>query len=162
LAQKGVHLGKSLYVGNLASPDGQSLKALLSRFGVVRHAAVAPGDGAPHGGGYYGVVEMQSEDDALNAIRALDGFEVAGARLAVRWATPAEQTSCGHPGRGNGMAPDAELRAHLVQALMEIRHASEQLAAKCQGLYKHVDEVLHELRQVDDTAAATPRRTARQ
>jgi RNA recognition motif-containing protein len=106
-------LRKSLYVGNLASPDGQSLEALLSRFGVVRYAAVAPGDGAPHGGGYYGVVEMQSEDDALTAIRVLDGFEIAGAPLSVRWATPAEQTSCGHPAmfgamnmtNGGGAAP---------------------------------------------------------
>jgi len=155
-------LRKSLYVGNLASPDGQSLEALLARFGVVRYAAVAPGDGAPHGGGYYGVVEMQSEDDALTAIRVLDGFEIAGAPLSVRWATPAEQTSCGHPGPGNEMANDAELRAHLVQSLMEIRHASEQLAARCQELYKRVDEVLHELREADDTAAAAPRRTARQ
>ena len=88
---------KSLYVGNLPSPDGQSLEALLSRFGVVRYAAVASGDGAPHGGGSYGVVEMRSEDDALAAIRVLDGFEVGGAPLSVRWATPPEQTSCGHP-----------------------------------------------------------------
>ena len=83
----------SLYVGNLPSPDGQSLGALLSRFGVVRYAAVASGDGAP----YYGVVEMQSEDDAVDAIRVLDGFEIDGAPLSVRWATPPEQTSCGHP-----------------------------------------------------------------
>ena len=86
----------SLYVGNLASSDGQELEALLSRFGIVRYAAVAPGDGAPHGG-YFGVVEMQSEDDARAAIRVLDGFEIAGVPLSVRWATPPEQTSCGHP-----------------------------------------------------------------
>jgi RNA recognition motif-containing protein len=102
-------LRKSLYVGNLASPDGQALEALLSRFGAVRYAAVAPGDRPP----YHGVVEIQSEDDAVDAIRVLDGFEIDGAPLSVRWATPPEQTSCGHPAmfgamnmtNGGGAAP---------------------------------------------------------
>jgi hypothetical protein len=40
---------------------------------------------------------MESEDSARAAIRVLDGFEVRGMVLTVRWATPPEQTSCGRP-----------------------------------------------------------------
>ena len=76
--------------------DGGDLELLLSRFGVVRYAAVVAGDG-PAGDGPFGVVEMQSEDEARSAIRVLDGFEIRGALLTVRWATPPEQTACGHP-----------------------------------------------------------------
>jgi hypothetical protein len=75
--------------------DSQELELLLSRFGVVRYAAVAAGDGTT--GDRFGVVEMQSEDEARSAIRVLNGFEVRGVLLTVRWATPPEQTACGHP-----------------------------------------------------------------
>lgn len=62
----------------------------------MRFAAVVAGAGAPPGDGY-GVVEMQTEQEAAAAIRTLDGFEVRGRPLAVRWATAPEQTACGHP-----------------------------------------------------------------
>ena len=85
-----------LYVGNLDSKDGQELGHLLSEFGVVRYAAMVAGDtGSP--GTRFGVVEMQTEAEAEAAIRALDGSEFRGHLLTVRWATPPEQTACGHP-----------------------------------------------------------------
>lgn len=86
----------NLYVGNLPSATAPELESLLSRFGVVRFAAVVPGAGAAPGDGF-GVVEMQTEQEAVAAIRTLDGFEVRGRPLTVRWATPPEQTACGHP-----------------------------------------------------------------
>jgi hypothetical protein len=89
-------LRNCLYVGNLGSSDHRDLEDLLSRFGVVRYAALVAGEAAA-GAGHFGVVEMQSEDDACSAIRALSGFEIRGALLIVRWATPPEQTACGHP-----------------------------------------------------------------
>jgi cold-inducible RNA-binding protein len=89
-------LRNCLYVGNLGSSDHRDLEDLLSRFGVVRYAALVAGE-ATAGAGPFGVVEMQSEDDARSAIRALSGFEIRGAFLIVRWATPPEQTACGHP-----------------------------------------------------------------
>ena len=76
--------------------DDRELEHLFSRFGVVRFAAVVAADGAA-GGGRFGVVEMQSEDEARSAIRVLNGFEIRGVGLTVRWATPPEQTACGHP-----------------------------------------------------------------
>ena len=85
----------NLYIGNVASTDDE-LARLLSRFGAVRYAAVLTGDGgAP--GPRFGVVEMQTEDEAEAAIKALDGSEFGGRTIEVRWATPPEQTACGHP-----------------------------------------------------------------
>jgi len=88
-------LRTNLYVGNLASSDSAALEHLLSRFGIVRYAAVAGDASSP--GMCFGVVEMQSGDEAQAAIRSLDGFEVQGRSLTVRWATLSEQTACGHP-----------------------------------------------------------------
>ena len=85
-----------LYVGNLDSKDGQELGHLLSQFGVVRYAVVVAGEGASPGT-RFGVAEMQTEEEAEAAIRALDGSEFRGHLLTVRWATPPEQTACGRP-----------------------------------------------------------------
>ena len=93
---KKVHLRNNLYVGNLASTDDQELEDLLSRFGIVRYAAVVAGDGVTPGT-WFGVVEMQTEDEAEAAIRTLNGSGFRGRLLTVRWATPPEQTACGHP-----------------------------------------------------------------
>ena len=93
---KTVHLRNNLYIGNLASADGSELESLLSRFGIVRYAAVVAADGATPGA-RFGVVEMQTEDQARAAIRTLNGFEIRGQLLTVRWATAPEQTACGHP-----------------------------------------------------------------
>jgi cold-inducible RNA-binding protein len=86
----------NLYIGNLGPAGGEALARLLSPFGVVRYAAVLPGDG-PASGPRFGVVEMQTEDEADAAIEALDGSELDGRVIEVRWATPPEQTACGHP-----------------------------------------------------------------
>jgi RNA recognition motif-containing protein len=87
---------KNLFVGNLPDIKDLELEQLLSRFGAVRFAAVITGKGVERGG-RFGVVEMQSDAAARAAIRALDGFEVRGGSLTVRWASAAEQTACGHP-----------------------------------------------------------------
>jgi RNA recognition motif-containing protein len=89
-------LRNNLYVGNLGSTDDRDLESLFSRFGTVRFAAVVVPD-RPTSGARFGVVEMQAEDDARAAIRTLNGFEIRGRLLTVRWATPLEQTACGHP-----------------------------------------------------------------
>ena len=90
------HVRNNLYVGNLGAAGDQELGDLLARFGVVRYAAVAQGD-SPTPDGRFGVVEMQAKDDAEAAIEALNGSEFGGRVLAVRWASPSEQTACGHP-----------------------------------------------------------------
>jgi RNA recognition motif-containing protein len=87
---------RNLYIGNLGRTDDHELRQLLSRFGVVRYAAVAAGDRATSDV-RFGVVEMQTEDEAEAAIAGLNGTELGGRVLIVRWATPPEQTACGHP-----------------------------------------------------------------
>jgi RNA recognition motif-containing protein len=89
-------LRNNLYVGNLPPTGDQDLERLLSRFGIVRYAAVIGGDGATPGS-RFGVVEMQTEDEAESAIEALDGSAFRGRVIALRWATLPEQTACGHP-----------------------------------------------------------------
>jgi RNA recognition motif-containing protein len=89
-------LRNNLYVGNLAPTGDQELERLLSRFGIVRYAAVIAGDGVTRGS-RFGIVEMQTEDEAESAIEALNASEFRGRVIAVRWATPPEQTACGHP-----------------------------------------------------------------
>jgi hypothetical protein len=89
-------LQTSLYIGNLIPADSRELEELLGRFGPVRYAAVVAAEGRT-AGSRFGVVGMQSEGDARSAIRALDGFEIRGVLLNVRWATSLEQTACGHP-----------------------------------------------------------------
>jgi RNA recognition motif-containing protein len=80
----------------LAATDGLKLERLLSQFGIVKYAAVVAGEGDPPRANY-GVVEMQNDDEAEAAIKALNGCGFLGRLLDVRWATPAEQTACGHP-----------------------------------------------------------------
>jgi len=54
------------------------------------------------------------------------------------------------------MAPVTDGEVRLIQCLMEIRFAAEELAGKCQQLYKHADEVLVALRKADGMSAAPP------
>ncbi len=107
-----------LYIGNLPPASQEELVRLFSPFGVVRYAALHAGGGTP--GVHFGVVEMQAGDEAEAAMEALDGSEVGGRRVEVRWATPPEQTACGHPAMfgamnvcdggqpGDGAAPPAD------------------------------------------------------
>jgi RNA recognition motif-containing protein len=89
-------LRNSLYVGNLDAADAAELKHLMSPFGTVRFAGVTAVEGGGPGT-RFGIVEMQTDDEAEAAIKALDGCGFLGRLLVVRWATPAEQTACGHP-----------------------------------------------------------------
>lgn len=54
------------------------------------------------------------------------------------------------------MAPVTDGEVRLVQCLMEIRFAAEELAGICQQLYKHADEVLAALRKADGMPAVPP------
>jgi RNA recognition motif-containing protein len=89
-------LRNSLYVGNLDAADAEALKHLISPFGTVRYAAVVAVENAEPRT-HFGIAEMQAEDEADAAIKALNGSGFRGRLLDVRWATPAEQTACGHP-----------------------------------------------------------------
>lgn len=87
-----------LYVGNLAShADPRGLRGLFLRHGTVVRAQVFETGDVIHRRGGFGIVQMDSHEEAAAALAALDGAEALGGVLAVRWASPHEQTDAGHP-----------------------------------------------------------------
>jgi RNA recognition motif-containing protein len=87
---------KTLYVGDLAShEDAGAVVRLFSSCGKVLHFKVmAHADILCRDGGF-AVVEMESEHDAILAIRTLDGSAFRGNTLKVRAATAVEETAAG-------------------------------------------------------------------
>lgn len=72
-----------LYVGNLAyEMSEQDVSKLFERFGRVSGVRIImkKGDGQSRG---YGFVQMQNRDEALAAMRGLNGKEVNGRALVV-------------------------------------------------------------------------------
>ncbi|MDP4610236.1 MAG: RNA-binding protein [Opitutales bacterium] len=72
-----------LYVGNLSfDATAEDLKEIFSQTGEVEDAIIVtrPGGGRPRG---FGFVTMVDEAAGQEAIRQLDGQEVAGRALAV-------------------------------------------------------------------------------
>ena len=94
---------KNLFVGNLAFQTTESdLRALFEPFGQVGrvHMAMDRETGRARG---FGFVEMANDDEAKNAIAALNGKEVGGRNVTVNEARPREQRgSGGHDNRGGG------------------------------------------------------------
>ena len=72
-----------LYVGNLSfDATGEDLQEIFSQTGEVEEAIIVtrPGGGRPRG---FGFVTMANDADADEAIRQLDGQELAGRPLKV-------------------------------------------------------------------------------
>ena len=71
-----------LYVGNLVYSTGfREVKDLFAQYGQVGYVKIIEGKG-------FGFVEMASEEDAIKAKEALNGFEFGGRKLKVDFATP--------------------------------------------------------------------------
>lgn len=90
---------KSLFVGNMNFQTTESdLNALFKPFGQVTrvHLAMDRETGRARG---FAFVEMPNDDEARNAIAALDGKEVGGRNLKVNEARPKGERS--GPPRGN-------------------------------------------------------------
>ncbi|NQY31577.1 MAG: RNA-binding protein [Coraliomargarita sp.] len=82
-----------LYVGNLSfDATGDDLREIFSQTGAVEDAIIVtrPGGGRPRG---FGFVTMADEQDAAEAIRQLNGQEVAGRALKVNVAKERESES---------------------------------------------------------------------
>ncbi|QDV33480.1 RNA recognition motif domain-containing protein [Tautonia plasticadhaerens] len=93
-------MAKRLYVGNLAySVNDADLLALFEQYGAVRSAQVLKDRETNRSRGF-GFVEMDNDDEADNAISALDGQDNAGRRLTVNEARP--RTPGGNGGGGGG------------------------------------------------------------
>jgi RNA recognition motif-containing protein len=89
---------KTLYVGNLAShQDAVAVERLFSCCGKVLHLKVMAHDDIFRHHAGFAIVEMESEHDAIGAIRTLNGSEFHGNTLTVRAATALEETAAGHP-----------------------------------------------------------------
>lgn len=79
-----------LYVGSLAySVDDAKLKTMFDEFGTVVSAKVIVDRDSNQSKGF-GFVEMESDDSAREAIKALSGKEIDGRSLVVNEARPQE------------------------------------------------------------------------
>ena len=82
-----------LYVGNLPfSVSEQDLEELFSQSGQVDSANVVTDRDTGRSRGF-GFVEMESQEAADAAIRALNGYELSGRALTVNEARPKENRS---------------------------------------------------------------------
>ncbi|MDR3621350.1 MAG: RNA-binding protein [Paludisphaera borealis] len=95
-------MGKKLYVGNLTyGVSNTDLEQLFSQFGTVQSAQVITDRETGRSKGF-GFVEMDTEAEAQDAIRALHDQEHGGRRLTVNEARPREPRAGGGGGGGYG------------------------------------------------------------
>jgi RNA recognition motif-containing protein len=94
-------MGRKLYVGNLSYGIRDSdLQDLFAAHGTVDSAQVIMDRDTGRSKGF-GFVEMSSDQEAQDAITALNGREVEGRSLTVNEARPREEGG-GGGGRGRG------------------------------------------------------------
>lgn len=83
-------MATKLFVGKLSyNSTDDSLNALFAQYGVVISAQVATDRDTKQSKGF-GFVEMESDEAAQEAIRALDGQEFEGRSIVVNVARPKE------------------------------------------------------------------------
>jgi RNA recognition motif-containing protein len=90
-------VAKKLYVGGLAySVSDTALEALFAPHGAVKSAQVIMDRDTGRSKGF-GFVEMSNDQEALNAIRELNGKQHEGRSLTVNEAKPREDRGGGGP-----------------------------------------------------------------
>lgn len=95
-------MGTKLYVGNLGYGIGDSdLEKLFTAYGNVGSAQVIKDRDTGRSKGF-GFVEMSGNQEAQNAITALNGKEVEGRTLVVNEARPKEEGGGGGKGGYGG------------------------------------------------------------
>ncbi len=95
-------MGRKLYVGNLGyDVKGSDLEQLFGEHGTVDSASVITDRDTGRSKGF-GFVEMSSDDEARNAISALDGKDFEGRALKVNEAKPRASTGGGGGGSRGG------------------------------------------------------------
>ena len=96
-------MAKKLYVGNLAfAVDDNLLQSKFSEFGAVSSARVITDRDTGRSKGF-GFVEMESDDDAMEAISKMNGASFDGRAINVSEARPPENRGDrGDRGGGGG------------------------------------------------------------
>jgi RNA recognition motif-containing protein len=93
-------MGKKLYVGGLTYETTDSaLEQMFAAHGTVQSAQVIMDRDTGRSKGF-GFVEMSSDQEAQNAIKAMNGQQVGGRSLTVNEAKPREDRGGG--GRSGG------------------------------------------------------------
>ncbi|HCM52155.1 TPA: RNA-binding protein [Candidatus Saccharibacteria bacterium] len=88
-------MSSKLYVGSLPySVDDNKLKELFAQFGTVVSAQVIVDRDSNQSKGF-GFVEMKTEDEAKEAIKALNGKDMDGRSIMVNEARPKEHAGGG-------------------------------------------------------------------
>jgi RNA recognition motif-containing protein len=92
-------MGRKLYVGNLPYETGETdLQDLFARAGSVETVSVVRDQMTGRARGF-AFVEMSTDEEAQNAIRELNEFQVGGRKLTVNEARP---KAAGGGGGGRG------------------------------------------------------------
>src|ERR1700704_4599570 len=95
-------MGKKLYVGNLSyGVTDSALEQLFAAHGTVQSAQVIMDRDTGRSKGF-GFVEMGSDQEAQNAIKALNGQQSDGRALTVNEAKPREDRGGGGGRSGGG------------------------------------------------------------
>ncbi|MBI2265521.1 MAG: RNA-binding protein [Armatimonadetes bacterium] len=95
-------MATKLYVGNLSYSVGEEeLKELFAPFGEMESVTVIMDRDSGRSKGF-GFVEMAVHEQAIAAIRALDGKEMDGRQIKVNEARPREARPAGRGGGGGG------------------------------------------------------------
>ena len=108
-------MGRKLFVGNLSfNTDERRLEELFLSVGPVDTVNIVRDQMTGRARGF-AFVEMQSEEDAQNAIQRLNDTELDGRKLAVNEARPKPSGGGGgdrggRPGGGGGRGPRREPR----------------------------------------------------
>ena len=96
-----IPMAKRLYVGNLKyTVTSEQLEELFAPFGTVTSAEVLIDRETGRSRGF-GFVEMSDDEQALEAIEALDGRDHDGRRLTINEAKPRTQSGARGGGAGS-------------------------------------------------------------
>ncbi|MEN8117513.1 MAG: RNA-binding protein [Bacteroidota bacterium] len=92
----------NIYVGNLPFNLGEEdLKEIFEEYGAVASTKIISDKFTGRSKGF-GFVEMESDDEANNAIKELNNAEVAGRNIKVNESKPRENNNRGGGGGGRG------------------------------------------------------------
>ena len=92
----------NIYVGNLPFNLGEEdLKEIFEEYGEVNSAKIISDKFSGRSKGF-GFVEMESDDQANNAIKELNNAEVGGRNIKVNESKPRENNNRGGDRRGGG------------------------------------------------------------